>query len=75
MALGVMLVLYTALDAAVLTPERATGHASYALIALALLFGLGAWAMEVGGREERSPMYAGLALGTGLYGVLRLALG
>jgi peptidoglycan/LPS O-acetylase OafA/YrhL len=45
---------------------------SVSLGTLALIFAVGAWAMAVGGRRERTPLLAGLAIGVGGYAVLRL---
>lgn len=64
--------LYLMLDSGVVTPEPAAPITSLSLGALGLLFGLGAWATSVGGQPARSPLLAGLALGTGGYAVLRL---
>jgi len=63
--------LYLMLDSGAVTAERAAPLASLSLGGLALLFGLGAWATAVGGQPERSPLLAGLALGTGGYAFLR----
>lgn len=68
----VMAVLYVALDAGAAAPAPGT---SFALLTLALLFGVGAWAFGVGGRPEHRPAMAGLAIGLALYAVLRVVLG
>jgi hypothetical protein len=70
-ALLVMAVLYVALDAGAAPAAPGT---TAALVALALLFGVGAWAFGAAGRGERSPGMAGLAAGLALYAVLRLFL-
>lgn len=74
-ALGVaalaMLVLYVAFDAGA-TP--AAPGTTPALLGMAVLFGVGAWAFGVGGRAERSPAMAGLAAGLALYAALRVFL-
>lgn len=67
----VMVVLFVALDAGVAAAAPGT---SVALLALALLFGVGAWAFGAAGRGERSPGMAGLAAGLALYAVLRVVL-
>jgi hypothetical protein len=67
-------VLYLMLDSGVVSPERAPAATSFALLALGLLFGVGAWAMSAGGRTERSPFLAGLAAGVGGYALARLVV-
>jgi hypothetical protein len=74
-AAAVGAVLFLMLDSGVVAPEPAPGAASASLGVLAALFGFGAWAMSAGGQRERSPLLAGLALGTGGYAGLRLLLG
>jgi hypothetical protein len=65
-------VLYLMLDSGLVSAERAPALASLSLGALALLFGLGAWATWVGGQRRRSPLLAGLATGVGGYALARL---
>lgn len=74
-AIGAMVaaVLWASLDSGVAGPP-APAVASAGLIVLAVLFGTGAWAMQVGGRPERAPLLAGLALACGTYALLRLTL-
>jgi len=66
--------LYLMLDSRLITPAAAPPVTSLSLGGLGLLFGLGAWATAVGGQPSRSPLLAGLALGTGGYALLRLVL-
>lgn len=74
-ALSVGMALWLMLDSRLVSPEPGPPFLSLSLLGLAALFGLGAWAMAVGGRRERTPLLAGLAIGVGGYAVLRLALG
>ncbi len=67
-------VLYVMLDSRLITPEPAAPGTSGALGALGVLFGLGAFATWIGGRPERTPFLAGLAVGVGGYALVRLAL-
>jgi hypothetical protein len=71
-ALAVMGILWFALDSGLLSAVRTPPAASASLLTLALLFGVGAWGMQAGGRGERSPLLVGLSLGVGLYAVVRL---
>lgn len=73
-AAAVGVVLYLMLDSGLVTPEPAPRFTSLSLGGLGLLFGLGAWAMALGGQPERTPLLAGLAAGTGGYAFLRLFL-
>jgi hypothetical protein len=68
------LVLWLMLDSGVVSAERAAPSASVALVTLAALFGLGAWATSVGGQRERAPLLAGVALGVGGYALARLVV-
>jgi hypothetical protein len=72
---AVALVLWLMLDSRLVSPEAGPRFLSLSLAGLAALFGLGAWAMQVGGRKERAPFLAGVAIGVGGYAVLRLVLG
>jgi hypothetical protein len=72
MAAGVAVVLWFMLDSGLVRPERAARVVSAALVMLAALFGLGAWATTMGGLRERGRLLAGLALGVGGYGLFRL---
>lgn len=72
--LGVAAILFVMLDSGAVTPDPVPAVVSLSLGALAALFGAGAWAMQVGGRPERAPLLAGLALGAGGYALVRLLL-
>ena len=67
-------VLWASLDAGLGDTEPAPGAASAGLLVLAFLFGTGAWVMVLGGRRERAPLLAGLAIGVGAYALVRLTL-
>jgi hypothetical protein len=71
-ASAIAALLYLMLDSGTVTPEQAARLVSLPLAGLACLFGVGAWAMAVGGQPARSPLLAGLALGTGGYALFRL---
>ena len=71
---AVAAVLWASLDAGFGDTPPAPGVASAGLAVLAALFGAGAWAMRVGGRPERAPLLAGLAIGAGAYALARLTL-
>lgn len=73
-AAAVMAVLWLCLDSRLLVPEPAPASTSAALAALGLLFGAGAWGFAAGGRQERSPLLAGLGAGVVVYAGLRLVL-
>ena len=73
-AAAVAAVLWLSLDSGVGGTTPAPPLASSALVILALMFGAGAWAMIVTGRNERAPLLAGLAIGVGAYALVRLAL-
>jgi hypothetical protein len=68
----VLAVLYLMLDSGVVTPEPAPPMTSLSLGGLAVLFGVGAWAMAVGGQRERMPFLAGVAIGLGVYALTRV---
>lgn len=74
-ALAVAMALWLMVDSRLVSPEPGPRFLSLSLFGLAALFGGGAWAMSVGGRRERVPLLAGLAIGVGGYAVLRLVLG
>jgi len=67
-------ILWVSLDAGLGDTEPAPRIASAGLLVLAVLFGAGAGAMQVGGRRERAPLLAGLAIGVGAYALVRLTL-
>ena len=71
---AVVAVLWMALDA---NPARASQPpiaVSSGLLALAVVFGVAAWVMQVGGQPKRAPLFAGLSMGAGGYAVARLLL-
>jgi hypothetical protein len=74
-AFAVATVIWLMVDARLVSPEPGPRFMSISFGVLAGLFGVGAWAMHVGGRRERTPLLAGLAIGVGGYAVLRLVLG
>ena len=71
-AAGVLAFLYLMLDSGAVAREPPPPGISVSLGALAVVFGAGSWVMWAGGRRERAPMLAGLALGVGSYAVVRL---
>jgi len=71
-AVGIAALLWLRLDSGLVVTDRAVPLVSLSLGALGLLFGVGAWAMSVGGRRERAPFLLGLAIGVGGYAILRL---
>jgi hypothetical protein len=74
-AAAVATVLWLSLDSGIGGTTPAPPLASGALVILALMFGAGAWAMTVTRRDvERAPLLAGLAIGVGVYALVRLAL-
>lgn len=73
-AIGVAAVLFVMLDSGAVSAEPVPAAMSVSLGVLAAIFAAGAWAMQVGGRPERAPLLAGLALGVGGYALVRLLL-
>lgn len=71
-AAAVAALVWLMLDSRVVTPDRAPAMTSVSLGGLALLFGVGAWAMTVGGERSKSPLLAGLSLGLGAYALARI---
>ena len=71
-AVGVAALLWLMLDSGLVSPERAAPLVSLSLGGLGVLFGVGAWAMTVGGSRERAPLLLGLAIGVGGYAILRV---
>ena len=67
----VFAVLWLAFDAG-LTSAGAPAGISPALLALAGVFGCGAWVMQKGGQPDRVPLLVGLSAGAGSYALLRL---
>jgi hypothetical protein len=70
-AAAVFAVLWLAFDAG-LTSAGAPAGISPALLALAGVFGCGAWVMQKGGQPDRVPLLVGLSAGAGSYALLRL---
>ena len=66
--------LYLMLDSGAVAREKAPAVTSLSLGGIAVLFGVGGWAMKVGGQPERTPLLLGLAIGVGGYALLRLVL-
>ena len=73
-ATAVVAVVWLATDARMLADVPPPEALSWALGALALVFGAGAAVMWYGGQPERAPNPAGLALGLLVYAVGRLFL-
>jgi len=71
-AVGIAALLWLRLDSGLVVAERAVPLVSLSLGALGVLFGVGAWAMRVGGYPERAPLLLGLAIGVGGYALERL---
>ena len=55
-AVGIAALLWLRLDSGLVVAERAVPLVSLSLGALGVLFGVGAWAMRVGGYPERAPL-------------------
>jgi hypothetical protein len=70
-AAAVFAILWLAFDAG-LSSAGAPAGLSAALLALAGVFGCGAWVMQKGGQPARVPLLVGLCLGVGGYALLRL---
>lgn len=72
----VMLALfYTSFDSGIGGSEPAPAGVSGALLVFTVVFGFGAWAMNVSGDAKRAQMFAGVGCATGLYGLGRLLFG
>ena len=63
--------LYLSLDSGRFAPPAQRAF-SMPLVGLAVIFGANAWASARGGNPQRTPLFAGLALGVGGYGLFRL---
>jgi hypothetical protein len=72
--MAVAAVLWLCLDAGFGDAPATPPAASVALVILAGVFGIGVWVMRAGGRPERAPLLAGLAIGAGVYALVRLTL-
>jgi hypothetical protein len=68
---AVCAVFWLAFDSG-LSSAGAPSGISPALLALAGVFGCGAWVMQKGGQPDRVPLLVGLCLGAGGYALLRL---
>jgi len=66
-ALAVFVVLVLAFDSGWVRSDPSLPGPSTSLLMLAVVFGVGAWVMQVGGRTERVPLLAGTALGCAAY--------
>jgi hypothetical protein len=66
--------LWVNLDSGLMTPEPAARLVSLPLIGLAAIFGVRAWADTQSSTPRWGSFFAGLALGVGGYGIVRLAL-
>ena len=66
--------LWLSFDAGLGGTPPAPAATSAGLLVLATLFGAGAWVMRVGGRPERAPLLAGIAIGAAAYAIIRLTL-
>jgi len=66
--------LWLNLDSGRITPEPASRFFSMPLIGLAAIFGVRAWTETQSANRRWSPFFAGLALGVGGYGIVRLML-
>jgi hypothetical protein len=72
----VMLALfYTSFDSGLARSEPAPPGITGALFVFTVIFGCGAWAMNVTGNTRRAQMFAGVGCATGLYGLGRLLFG
>ena len=63
--------LYFSLDSGMAVPP-AERLVSLPLLGLAAIFGVSAWAAAQGGYGSRVPLFAGLALGVGIYAIVRV---
>src|SRR2546427_7570965 len=64
-AVGIAALLWLRLDSGLMVGDRAAPVVSVALGILGVLFGVGAWAMRIGGQRERVPLLLRLAIGIG----------
>jgi hypothetical protein len=70
-AVAVLAVLWLALGSKWVSSDPAMPGTSLSLGMLAVVFGIGAWVMQAGGRSERVPLLVGTALGCAIYVALR----
>jgi hypothetical protein len=66
-AVAVLAVLWLALDSKWVSSDPGMPGTSLSLGMLAVVFGIGAWVMQAGGRSERVPLLVGTALGCATY--------
>ena len=66
-AVAVLAVLWLALDSKWVSSDPGLPGTSLSLGMLAVVFGIGAWVMQAGGRPERVPLLVGTALGCAIY--------
>ena len=66
--------LYLDLDSGRLGPEPAARLFSLPLVGLSVIFGVRAWTESMRPGSHMTAFFAGLALGVGGYGIVRLAL-
>jgi hypothetical protein len=70
-ASAIAALLYLSLDSGLATPP-AERLVSLPLLGLAAIFGASAWAAVQAGYASRVPLFAGLALGVGIYAIVRV---
>jgi hypothetical protein len=70
-ACAIAALLYLSLDSGLATPP-AERLVSLPLLGLAAIFGASAWAAAQAGYSTRVPLFTGLALGVGLYAIVRV---
>ncbi len=66
-ALAVLTVLWIAFDSSWVSPDPTLPGTTLSLLMLAVVFAVGAWVMQAGGRTERVPLLLGTALGCAAY--------
>jgi hypothetical protein len=66
-AVAVLAVLWLAFDSKWVSSDPAMPNPSLSLGMLAVVFGVGAWVMQAGGRSQRVPLLVGTALGCAAY--------
>jgi hypothetical protein len=73
-AVAVLAVLWFAFDSKWVSSDPTMPSPSLSIGMLAVVFGVGAWVMQAGGRAQRVPLLVGTALGCAAYVALH-ALG
>jgi hypothetical protein len=66
-AIAVLAVLYFAFDSKWVSSDPTMPSPSLSLGMLAVVFAVGAWVMQAGGRPQRVPLLVGTALGCAAY--------